>query len=251
MQLIPLSKRLHTIVEYIPKTGVLADIGTDHAFIPIHAVQLNRVQRAIATDLRSGPLQKARENVAKFGLSGVIDLRLGNGLAPLAPGEADVIVSAGIGGHVHTEMLTSGLAVVQRAARVIFQPMNAGHRLRQALDQLGFRLVDERLVLEDDRVYEIIVAEPTSGQSTPDPAYSAIRHDPHRLAQAYTYGPLLMQAQSPLYQLRLTREIEKLQAVLGNVAQSHNEAAGERAARLRAEIEDMQMLLREGNGDHA
>jgi tRNA (adenine22-N1)-methyltransferase len=85
MNPIALSKRMHKIVEFIPNCASLADIGTDHAFIPIHAVQIGRVQRAIAADLRSGPLQKARENVRKHGLTGSIELRLGDGLATLQP----------------------------------------------------------------------------------------------------------------------------------------------------------------------
>ncbi|GMA60032.1 class I SAM-dependent methyltransferase [Alicyclobacillus fastidiosus] len=246
MQLMTLSKRLQTIVDDIPKAEVLADIGTDHAFIPIHAIQVNRVERAIATDLRSGPLQKARENVAKYGLCDVIDLRLGDGLDALQPGEADVIVSAGIGGHVHTAMLRAGLDVAKAAKRIIFQPMNAGHLLRQSLDELCFHLVEERLVLEDDRVYEILVAEPADRT---DPLYDDIRHDARSLAQAYTYGPLLMREKSALYRLRIEREIEKLRSVLHSVEQSDNDAARERAAALLTDIQNLTILVDEGRGE--
>ncbi|MFB5189950.1 tRNA (adenine(22)-N(1))-methyltransferase [Alicyclobacillus fastidiosus] len=246
MQLMTLSKRLQTIVDDVPKASVLADIGTDHAFIPIYAIQVGRVEHAIATDLRSGPLQKARENVAKYGLRDVIELRLGDGLDALQPGEADVIVSAGIGGHVHTAMLRAGLDVAKAAKRIIFQPMNAGHLLRQSLDELGFHLVCERLVLEDDRVYEILVAEPAEA---PDPIYDDVRHDTDLLAQAYTYGPMLMREKSGLYRLRIQREIEKLQSVLHSVQQSDNDAARERAAELMTDVEKLVMLLSEGKGE--
>ncbi|WAH38558.1 tRNA (adenine(22)-N(1))-methyltransferase [Alicyclobacillus dauci] len=245
MQPITLSKRMQKIVEHIPKCESLADIGTDHAFIPIHTVQTKRALHAIATDLREGPLRKARENVNRHGLKELIELRLGNGFQPIRPGEVDVIVSAGIGGHVHTQMLDESPKVTQSVSTIIFQPMNAGHLLRSRLDELHFTLSSEALVLDDDRIYEIIIATPNAHR---DPAYDPYRDDPSRLMLAYTYGPLLLRDPDELFHMRLEREINKLRAVQHSVQTSDNLEARERFDTLQAEIEQLLALQVETRG---
>ncbi|GMA56125.1 hypothetical protein GCM10025858_06280 [Alicyclobacillus sacchari] len=163
-----LSPRLQQVADYALPCAVLADIGTDHANLPIYAIAHGLAEQAIATDLRTGPLDRARTNVALHRLTTKISLRLGDGLAPVERGEADVIVSAGIGGHVHAQLLRTGEPVAKAARRIVLQPMNAGHLVRAAFYDLGFHIAAEALVAEGDKLYEVIAAEPKDG---PDLAY--------------------------------------------------------------------------------
>ncbi|MFD1677822.1 tRNA (adenine(22)-N(1))-methyltransferase [Alicyclobacillus fodiniaquatilis] len=204
---IAISKRMEAIVSHVPQVASLGDIGTDHAFIPIYAVQTGLASRAIASDLREGPLGKARENVTAHQLGEKVELRLGDGFMTLQPGEAQVIVTAGIGGHIQAGMVTSAMEVAKQARRIIFQPMNAGHLLRCKLDELGFHIEAEQLVEDDGRLYEIIAVTYT-GQR--DEAYAAYRHGADALTLAYTFGPQLLRNPDELLLQRLQREIDKL-----------------------------------------
>jgi tRNA (adenine22-N1)-methyltransferase len=91
-----LNKRLMMIAGKIPKCHTLADIGTDHAYIPIYAVKNQLCEKALAADLREGPLKMALENIRRCGTADKIEIRLGNGLEPIIYNEIDVIVVAGM-----------------------------------------------------------------------------------------------------------------------------------------------------------
>ena len=100
-----LAKRLAVAAAYVPAGSVVADIGADHAYLPIYLVKTGRCARVIATELRSGPFQSALRQVAEHKLESNIDLRLGDGLTVLKPAEAGVLVLAGMGGNTIREIL--------------------------------------------------------------------------------------------------------------------------------------------------
>lgn len=227
------------IVSLLPLSRSLADIGTDHAFIPIYTIQSHLVTRAIATDLRVGPLDTARQNVATHRLQDTIDLRLGDGLSPLAVGEVDIILSAGIGGHVHSTMLLTNPEVAKSAKWLVFQPMNAGHVLRRTLDEGKYQIVAENLVEDDGRIYEIILARPGRDE---DDEYTSYRHHSTWMDLAYTYGPKMLRTPPDLFDVRLEREVDKRQRVIQSVQQSDAPESIERQAELRREIEEIRLL---------
>lgn len=235
---IVLSERMKAILSSVPHGVSMADIGTDHAHIPIHAIETGKMKWAIATDLRRDPLEIARKNVEAHQLERFLELRLGDGLQPIQVGEVDVIVSAGIGGHVHAEMLKMSPNVAQSAKILVFQPMNASHILRQQLDHHRFAIVDESLVIEDDRIYEIIVASHTH----PNDAYARYRGDDLWMKLAYTYGPHLIHTSSDLLLLRVHRELDKRRRVLQSVQQSSAQGAAIRARQLQQEIDEISLL---------
>lgn len=241
MQPITLSPRMNAIVQHVGSASTLADIGTDHAFIPIYTVQTGLVHQAIATDLRSGPLAKARSNVQRYGLESRIDLRLGDGLAPLRPGEVDTIVTAGIGGHVHAMMLVQQPEVALSAQRMVFQPMNAGHVLRQHLYQFGFTITEESLVMDDDRIYEIIVAH-FEDVNYRDPLYDPYIDDAEALQAAYTFGATLLQKPTELFRMRVDRLIDKHQSIAKRVQAEGNVGVDERIAELSEELRKLENL---------
>lgn len=241
---IVLSKRMQQAVDFVPEGCSLADIGTDHGFIPIYAVQTGRSPHAIATDLREGPLANARAHVANFGLSNRIELRLGDGLKPIRVGEIDVILTAGIGGHVHAEMIRSSRDVAASVKKLIFQPMNASHVLRQTLHEMSFHIEAEALLTDEDRLYEIIVAKP---DRVPDGAYASYARDTPSRQLAYTYGPHLLAERSDLLLMKMQRDIASKQAIQSAINMSSQASKEERIELLEQEIRTLTQWL-EGGG---
>jgi len=136
----------------------LADIGTDHGYLPIEACFEAVVERALACDYFPGPLSKAVANIKRFGLESQIETRLGFGLEPLAPGEADCVVISGMGGMKIIEILQKSPDVLDKVNRLIVQPQHDIPAVRQYLHEAGFQILDEVLVFEKFRKYTVIAA---------------------------------------------------------------------------------------------
>jgi len=155
-----LSRRLGAVAAYISPGVTVADIGTDHAFLPAYLVREKGCRRIIATEVNAGPFGRAVETVSRYCVGDAVELRMGDGLTVLHPGEAEVVVIAGIGGATIVDILTAGADTLAGVRRLVLQPMGGGEIVRRWLDRHGFRIVAEDLVKEDGRFYEIIVAEP-------------------------------------------------------------------------------------------
>ncbi|MCL2499652.1 MAG: class I SAM-dependent methyltransferase [Defluviitaleaceae bacterium] len=163
-----LSARLAMVLSMIGgDCAVLADIGTDHAQLPVAAVHLNMVVRAIACDIAPGPLSQAVTGIYSSKMGDRITTRLGDGFDPLAEGEADVAVIAGIGGLNIVGILERGSAKAKTAKRLILQPQSDTMKLRKNLHRLGYFIANERLAREGDRFYVILMVTPSSGVPLP------------------------------------------------------------------------------------
>ncbi len=154
-----LDGRLKLIVDSIPQCGILADIGTDHAYIPIHAIKQGKCERAIAADLRCGPIRMARANISRYGLQDVIETRLGDGLEPIRIEECDTIVIAGMGGPLIRRILSDSIQKAQKARKLLLQANNAVDALRGWLYQNGFEIAAEKLAEDAGKLYCLIEAE--------------------------------------------------------------------------------------------
>lgn len=152
-----LTPRLQKIVSLVPFDTVLADVGTDHAYVPVWCVLEGICPRAIAMDVNRGPLNNAEQTVESHGLSDRIELRLSDGLCGLAPGEADTIVIAGMGGLLIRSILEKADLVPGQT--LILQPMLAQKELREFLYKSDMAVTDEYLATEEDKIYNIMVAK--------------------------------------------------------------------------------------------
>ena len=114
-----LSKRLLAVSEMVTSNSRLADIGTDHGYIPIYLIENKRVPRAIAMDVNKGPLNRAKENIEHHGLENYIETRLSDGAAALHSGEVDAVVIAGMGGGLVMKILTEGSGVLKSVKELI------------------------------------------------------------------------------------------------------------------------------------
>ncbi|MBQ9414391.1 MAG: SAM-dependent methyltransferase [Clostridia bacterium] len=144
--------RLSCIAAMVRPGGVVADIGTDHAYLPVHLVQTGRCARAIASDIGEGPAAAARRTVEAAGLHDRIDVRIGDGLSTLQPWEAADIVIAGMGGETIVSILQAASWVRDESAdgRLLLQPMSRVETLHRYLLTAGF-MIDEEHVIEDGR----------------------------------------------------------------------------------------------------
>ena len=127
-----LSQRLTQVGEFVPQDAILLDVGSDHAYLPIHLVKTGRINKAIAGEVVKGPYESAVANVQSAGLQDQISVRLANGLAAFEPTTDGVntITIAGMGGHLIAEILEDGRDKLCQVSTLILQPNNGERHLR-------------------------------------------------------------------------------------------------------------------------
>lgn len=152
-----LSPRLQAIADYVHNGAVVADIGTDHGYIPVYLVSKGISSRVIATDINVGPLEKANSYINKESYVETIETRLGDGLKCLLPNEVDTVIIAGMGGILISEILESSKDITQTIKNFILQPMVASEDLRRYLFNNKYRILDEKLAKEGNKIYEVML----------------------------------------------------------------------------------------------
>lgn len=185
--MVSLSKRMEIVASMVTKGNRMADIGTDHGYVPIALVQRGNVKRAIAMDVRTGPLSKARQHIEEYGLQDNIEIRLSDGMQQLQEGEVDTILIAGMGGELITHILQDGAKKLHSIKEIIVQPQSEIYKVRKELHKLGFRIIEEKMFLDEEKYYVAIKA--TKGQESYDTEWD------------YVYGKrLLEQRDETLYE---------------------------------------------------
>lgn len=147
------------VANLVRHNAVVADIGTDHAYLPVFLIENGIAVRAYATDINQGPLDRANANIREAGLSSKIETRLANGLDTLNEtlGITDITI-CGMGGELISNIIAAAPWVRSSSVRLILQPMTKAEVLRENILNMGFKIVEDVLV-EDDRIYQIICAE--------------------------------------------------------------------------------------------
>lgn len=154
-----LTPRLRAVAELVPLGAALADIGTDHAYLPVWLLLQGRVRKAIAADLRQGPLDRARLTARQYECSGDISFRLCDGLAQIGADEVDTIVVAGMGGETIAAILDAASWTRNERYTFILQPMSAQPELRAWLWRNGFDIQKEEVICEGEKLYNIFVVK--------------------------------------------------------------------------------------------
>ncbi len=166
--MITLDIRLSTVAALVRPGSRLADIGTDHAYLPVYLVQTGVCPAAIASDIGAGPLEAARHTVTAAELTSKIALRLGDGLATVSAEEVDDIAIAGMGGETIAAILEAAPFVRDSRLRLILQPMTRAEDLRRWLLHNGFSVLEEHLITDGRHLYPVLAAEYTAAPPCED-----------------------------------------------------------------------------------
>lgn len=148
-----LSPRLRSVADQVPEGAALADVGTDHAYLPAWLLLNGRIRRAIAADLREGPLERARETAERYGVRERISFRLCDGLAAVRPEEADTVAIAGMGGETISAILEAAPWTAGEGKLLLLQPMTAFSELRAWLYGHSYAIERETVSREGKRLY--------------------------------------------------------------------------------------------------
>lgn len=186
-----LSKRLQTVAELVTPGNRVADVGCDHAYISIYLAEKNIAPFIVAMDVNQGPIDRAMENISKYGYSGRIDIRKSDGLQMLKAGEVDTVLIAGMGGALTVEILTKYPEVLVSVKELILQPQSEIHLVREALSELDFLITAENMVKEDGKYYICMKAE-SKQQIKDGKAFELIRQE-----HIY-FGRLLLEHRNPV-----------------------------------------------------
>ena len=229
-----LPPRLAAIAALVPDGAHLADVGTDHALLPIRLLLDGRIQSAVATDIRPGPFSRAKENAYSAGVQNLSCI-LCDGLTGVSPGSADTVVIAGMGGEIITGILRAAPWACQ-GAFLILQPMSRPEELRAALPSLGLAICAERLVRDTGRLYSILaVCAGTPDALSPGELYC---------------GKYSLLFSDPLFPDILSEQEKRLEIAIHGLERSERENDRERLNALRLAAADIAEMRRtyHGNG---
>lgn len=239
-----LSKRLQSVAGLAGVCGTVADVGTDHGYIPVFLVGSKKADYAIAMDVNPGPLRRAKEHIAAYGMEHQIEARLSDGLSALSPGEADTVVIAGMGGSLMMRILSQGEGVAMSARKLVLQPQSEIQAFREFLYEHGYRMAAEDMVWEDGKYYPMMAVQPV-WEGRMDPASwmpSGLEGIAARIV--FRYGPLLLQQGHPVLRQYLLQQQKQKQGILTHFISNARQDSGDRAAELRRELEDIEEALR-------
>lgn len=230
--MIKLSKRMKAVSAMVTAGGVLADVGTDHGYIPIALLQRQKIKSAIAMDINKGPLARARENVAAVHLEDLIQTRISDGVAVLKPGEADSILIAGMGGELIIHILSEGEQVCRTASELILQPQSDIRKVREYLREHHYKIVDEDMVCEDDKYYPMMRAVNVEQDETWEKMNNLTR------VTCDIYGPLLLRNGNPVLRRFLVRQHRQLTQLIQRLSvQPKSDAIERRISEVQEEVQ--------------
>jgi tRNA (adenine22-N1)-methyltransferase len=229
-----LSDRLHAIVNLVPKNSIVADIGTDHGYIPLYLIENEISKMVIASDISEGSLKKTISYINKLNLSNKIIPRLGDGLDIIKPFEVDTVIIAGMGGLLIKDILSKDINLTDSITNFVLQPMVAAKELREYLYQNNFVIIDEDLVKEDDKYYEIIFAK--KGKALVEKEIY------------YEISKKLIEKKHPLLKSFIEFKLLRERAILSNLMEVETERSRERYEELKKRISEYERVLEEIEG---
>jgi tRNA (adenine22-N1)-methyltransferase len=247
--MVKLSNRLQAIAHQVPKGSRLADIGSDHALLPVYLVQQGIVPYAIAGEVNPGPYEAAGRQVKEADLARQVHVRLGNGLEVIEAGEVEAITIAGMGGALIVQILEQGKQKLAQAHTLILQPNVGEDQVRRWLAVNGWLLTREQILEEDGKYYEILTAvhgaEGWSSESA-EALYEARNLDCGLHVEAdmfYRMGPYLLQQPNQAFYDKWQSELAKSNVVSREMARSDSDSARQRREALLEEISKTEEVL--------
>ena len=228
-----LSKRLKAVAELVTPGMRLADVGTDHGYIPIYLTEAGVIPSAIAMDINKGPLERAKEHIREHGLEGKIQTRLSDGLKNLQMNEADCMIAAGMGGGLVIRILSEERDTAGSLKELILQPQSEIDSVRKYLTEEGYRIVAEDMVYEDGKYYPMMKAVPCMAGAGEIP-YSE---------EELEFGRVLLQQAHPVLGQFLERDMEIQNRILSALESQESVRAKKRMEEISYRIEWIRGIL--------
>ena len=257
--MLQISDRLTAVAALVTEQGTLADVGTDHGYIPVYLTGQKRIQRAIAMDINEGPLLRAEEHIRQYQMEQVIETRLSDGLSALREQEADTIVIAGMGGALMMRILEDGADKAESARELILQPQSELCAFRAFLYRQGYIISAEDMVYEDGKYYPMMRVHPPGKYSQSDSQTEVVQRqecrkerlknteelmaEDSRFRLNCKYGELLLADRHPVLLQYLKWQRKQKEEILGKIRKNAKQDAGSREAELLAELADIDLAL--------
>lgn len=224
-----LSKRLQAVADLVGEDLIVADVGTDHGYIPIYLLENKKSSKAFAMDVNKGPLLRADEHIVEHGLEKVIETRLSDGVKNLQVGECDAVVIAGMGGALTIKILEEGKHIFKSLTEFVLQPQSELHKVREYLISQGYCVVAEDMVCEDGKFYPMMKV--INGESD---SYDAIE---------LRYGKRLLSERHPVLKRFLDKEKNTKKMILQNLQNASGEHIKIRRKEIENELEGIENAL--------
>jgi len=233
-----LSERLRTVAHEIPNGSKIADIGSDHAYLPCYAALQGLISYAVAGEVNEGPFQSAKNQVEKLNLNDRIKVRKGNGLEVIERDEVNVITIAGMGGPLISEILEAGKDKLNGIERLILQPNIGAKSIRLWLLENDWELIKEHILEEDQKIYEILVAE----KGNPLKPYRI--ENKSESESDLLLGPFLMKEKNEAFRKKWSHELLKWKKITRQIDQkAQNEDTVEKRKELLNKIRMVEEVL--------
>ncbi|TMS99405.1 tRNA (adenine-N(1))-methyltransferase [Apilactobacillus kunkeei] len=226
-----LSQRLKVVADFVPQNSRVADIGSDHAYLPVYLMKQKQIEFGIASEVAKGPLDNAIQEIKAEGLSDRIDTRLADGLLSVQPEDKiDCVTIAGMGGTLIKNILENGKSHLSGNELLILQPNVGEDRLRTWLMNNQYEISDETILREDGHTYEIIVAKKTD--------------EPVKYTeQEIKFGPFLLKQHSDVFIEKWENEIERIEMVIDQMSLAKHDKPVDKINSMKKEIEEIKEVL--------
>ena len=224
-----LSKRLQAVADLLSEGMRVADIGTDHGYIPIYLVETGKCPSAFAMDINKGPILRAKEHIAAHGLEDKITVRLSDGVKALRVGECDSVNVAGMGGALAIKIMEEGRTVFKSLKEFVLQPQSELEKVRKYLCENDYCIIAEDMVLEDGKFYPMMKV--INGTA---PKYNNLE---------LSYGPLLLEQKHPVLKTFLEKEKQKRSKIKETIVKEAGEHNKTRIREIESELEEIEYAL--------
>ncbi len=223
-----LSKRLQAVADFVTAGYITADIGTDHAYIPIYLIENKIIPHAYAMDINEGPLMRAKEHVTEYGFLEQIVLRQSDGMKALKKMEAQSVIIAGMGGGLVMKILTDSWDVTCSLKECILQPQSEIAKVRAFLLEKGFLFIAENMILEDGKYYPMMKVKPPSTDLNNTEMWTETQ---------IRYGKSLLEQKNPVLKSFLIKEIAVKEQIIERLKKQSGNHVEQRINELNQDLE--------------
>ena len=244
MKNIQLSKRLQYVADFITPGLVLADIGTDHGFIPIYMVLADKTPKAFAMDINEGPLERAIEHIEEKGLGDKIETRLSDGLQKLNGNEAEAVLIAGMGGSLVIKILEEGKHALEGVKELVLSPHTEADLVREYLKTTDFVIEKEGMVIDAGKYYVVIKARRREENEqgllyiNENEAPEGVEEELYKTL-CTKYGRLLLEEKNPILKELLTKELGTYNSIYEGLKNNETEAGLKRRTEIQNILEHL------------